>query len=318
MKLKNKLFLLLLVLILIPIIFFYTIFFVEREYNISSEIIKGDSVIKVIKKTKIGNFEELGLKLLFRFNNTSGKILPKKFEIKGKFDLFEIHDILISPGKQSYISFTILPGERWKEVRENIINFSGGQDPDDYYYIYSRKYKFLNEIGSFEGFIAPDTYYINKDSQNIVMELLELGLNKFNNDYYDKYKDESIQGLDFYNLCILSSIVEKEGRFEEENKIIAGVFLNRLKKNQALESCATIQYILEKPKKRLYYKDTAISSLYNTYLNKGLPPGPICFFTNKTFKSVLNYKKHDYYYFVLKDNGKHHFSKTLEEHNRNK
>jgi UPF0755 protein len=79
-----------------------------------------------------------------------------------------------------------------------------------------------------------------------------------------------------------------------------------------------VQYLFDKPKKRLYYKDTAISSPYNTYLNKGLPPGPICFFAENTLKAVYDFKKHDYYYFVLSENGKHHFSKTLEEHNRNK
>ena len=85
-----------------------------------------------------------------------------------------------------------------------------------------------------------------------------------------------------------------------------------------LQSCATIQYILGTPKEKLDENDLKIESPYNTYLYKGLPPGPICNPGLDSIMAALEPAEEDYLYFVLGENGRHIFSKTYEEHLKNK
>ena len=121
-------------------------------------------------------------------------------------------------------------------------------------------------------------------------------------------------GLSVRNLIVLASLVEKEAQVEEDRPIIAQVFINRLQKEMPLQSCATIQYILGNPKAELSIADTKLESPYNTYLHRGLPPGPIANPGIASIKAVLYSEPTPYLYFVADKNGKHHFSVTYEEH----
>jgi UPF0755 protein len=120
-------------------------------------------------------------------------------------------------------------------------------------------------------------------------------------------------------ISILASIVQMETTKEDEMSEIAGVYINRLKNGMPLQADPTIIFALKDfSKKRVLKADTKIESPYNTYKIKGLPPGPICLPEPLTIDKVLNYKKHNYYYFCAKDDlsGYHHFSKSLREHLR--
>jgi UPF0755 protein len=117
---------------------------------------------------------------------------------------------------------------------------------------------------------------------------------------------------------VLASIVEKEALLASELPIVAGVFLNRLDRRMALQSCATVQYLLPEPKPVLSKQDTLIESPYNTYLINGLPPGPISNPGEAAVLAVLNPQKHDYLFFVANDDGSHSFSRTYSEHLRAK
>lgn len=108
--------------------------------------------------------------------------------------------------------------------------------------------------------------------------------------------------------------MEKEAQLPSDRPLIAGVFLNRLKQDMPLQSCATIQYILGYPKAELSVQDTEIASPYNTYQHMGLPPGPIANPGIAAINAVLQPEKTDYIYFVADAQGAHHFSKTYEEH----
>ena len=121
-------------------------------------------------------------------------------------------------------------------------------------------------------------------------------------------------------VSILASIVEKETNKLEEASIIAGVYLNRLKRNMLLQADPTLVYIAKDPLlKRTLYTHIRIDSPYNTYLYKGLPPGPITMPSIASIEAVLNYTLHNYLYFVSKEDlsGYHYFSKTFEEHKKN-
>ena len=120
-------------------------------------------------------------------------------------------------------------------------------------------------------------------------------------------------GLSTYEVLTLASIVEKEATASDKRKV-ASVFLNRIKKKMKLESCATLNYVLNKRNPHLSYKELKIDTPYNTYLHTGLPPTPICCFSINTLDAVLKSEKSCYLYFFTPDGRKHVFSKTYREH----
>jgi UPF0755 protein len=136
--------------------------------------------------------------------------------------------------------------------------------------------------------------------------------------------DERIMSMspeELNKLVILASIVEREYRLDEEAPLMAGVFKNRLDIGMALQSCATVEYVITeiqgKPHPEvLSTRDTEIRDPYNTYMRPGLPPGPIASPGAVALKAVLNPTKSDYLYFRLieADSGRHYFSRTLDDH----
>ena len=125
-------------------------------------------------------------------------------------------------------------------------------------------------------------------------------------------------------VSILASIVKKESVAEDERPVIAGVYINRLKKSIKLQADPTIVYSIKlkeknfkKIVKRVLFRDLNLDSKYNTYKYFGLPPGPICMPDISSIDAVLNFKKHNYLYFVANPYkpGYHSFSKNLKEHN---
>ncbi len=119
---------------------------------------------------------------------------------------------------------------------------------------------------------------------------------------------------------ILASMVLEEQRVKyHEHPTIAGVYVNRLKLGMKLQSCPTVIYALNKPGlRRVLKKHLEIESPYNTYINFGLPPGPICIPEPRVIDAVLNYETHDYLFMCAKPeySGDHQFSKTNAEHSR--
>ena len=126
--------------------------------------------------------------------------------------------------------------------------------------------------------------------------------------------------FDYINPCGFTdkgvTSVEKETGRWDERPVIASVFLNRLKKRMRLESDPTVIYGIRGFNGNLTRKDLARRTPYNTYVIRGLPPGPIANPGEEAIRAVLYPAKTDYLYFVSKNDGTHHFSKTLREHNR--
>ncbi|WP_221566436.1 endolytic transglycosylase MltG [Alkalihalobacillus sp. TS-13] len=162
-----------------------------------------------------------------------------------------------------------------------------------------------------EGYLFPDTYYFKEGISP--GEVIERMLDRFEQVHKELDPDSK---HDLMQWVTLASIVEKEAVVEKERELIARVFQNRMKDGWKLQSCATVQYVLDKPKERLLYKDLEVDSPYNTYTNEGLPPGPIGNPGKQSLEASLKPKDHDYYFFVVKadGSGEHHFSKTFREH----
>ncbi|MGB0256990.1 MAG: endolytic transglycosylase MltG [Flavobacteriaceae bacterium] len=135
------------------------------------------------------------------------------------------------------------------------------------------------------------------------------------------------QGLTPVEVITLASIVHKEAVHEDERKVVAGVYLNRLRRRMKLQADPTVIYALKERFqnfdtvfKRVLYKDLRIQSPYNTYRVKKLPPGPIAMPDISAIEAVLSPQKHRYLYFVANPDrpGYHLFAATLRDHNRNK
>ncbi len=162
-----------------------------------------------------------------------------------------------------------------------------------------------------EGCLFPDTYNIELDNEP-EKEILSKMLLRFKEVFENNFGDLSSAKL--RQVIIIASMVEKEARKATERPVIAGIFYNRLKMGYPLQSCATVQYALGKRKERLYYKDLQINSPYNTYLHRGLPPGPIANPGLASIKAAVKPSKVNYLYFVAKPDGTHVFSKTYRQH----
>jgi UPF0755 protein len=117
-----------------------------------------------------------------------------------------------------------------------------------------------------------------------------------------------------HDVMALASIVEKEARLPEERPVIAAVYVNRLKTGMLLQADPTVQYALGKHVARVYYKDLAVESPYNTYRHKGLPPGPIASPGRPAILAALNPANVPYTYFVAHPDGHHEFTTNFAAH----
>ena len=143
----------------------------------------------------------------------------------------------------------------------------------------------------------------------------------------DRKQKAAAQGLSENQVISLASIVQKETAKTEERPRVAGVYLNRIRKNMLLQADPTVIFAIKEKTgnydtviKRVLYRDLELDSPFNTYKYKGVPPGPITMPDISSIEAVLNPEKHDFYYFVanVENFGYHIFARTLAQHNRNK
>ena len=165
-----------------------------------------------------------------------------------------------------------------------------------------------------EGYLFPDTYQFARGISALIA--IDAMVRRFLQ-VVGPFKGRMDEmGMDLRELITLASIVEKETSLASERPMIASVFLNRLKRGMRLESDPTVIYGLKDFNGNLTRKDLEKPTLFNTYIIRGLPPGPIANPGLEAIKAVLYPAKTDYLYFVSKNDGSHYFSKTLSEHNR--
>ncbi|ASA26163.1 aminodeoxychorismate lyase [Paenibacillus donghaensis] len=168
-----------------------------------------------------------------------------------------------------------------------------------------------------EGYLFPETYELVKEStpQQVVEAMLQQ-LDKKLEQIPDWQAKLDKRGLTLHQLLTVASLVEREVVVESERPLVAGVIYNRLKKDQKLEIDATVQYLLDKQKDRLLYKDLEVESPYNTYKHTGLPPGPISNPGLASIQAALEPEATEYFYYVTKKDGSqgHLFGKTYKEH----
>ena len=179
-------------------------------------------------------------------------------------------------------------------------------------------YEFLSGIkreNKLEGYLFPDTYNISNTMS--ARDIINLMLKRFGEVYKDEYSERARSlGYSDDEIVTLASVIEAEAASDNDRPLVSGVFHNRLKSKTYpyLESCATVQYILGERKAILSNSDIKIKSPYNTYINKGLPAGPICSPGKAAIEAALYPADTDYMFFQSDADGKIYYAKTLEEH----
>ncbi|MDH3392391.1 MAG: endolytic transglycosylase MltG [Desulfobulbaceae bacterium] len=173
------------------------------------------------------------------------------------------------------------------------------------------------DAATLEGYLFPDTYYLTRGMQGreivaMMVARLRTMLGELGIDREGKVG----QGLTLHQVLTLASIVEKETAAPSERPLIAQVFLNRLQRGMRLQTDPTVIYGLASFDGNLTRKDLRTPTPYNTYIIKGLPPGPIGNPGRASIEAVLNPAEGSYLYFVSKNDSTHYFSKSLAEHNR--
>ena len=185
------------------------------------------------------------------------------------------------------------------------------------------KNEFIKDIPSkkgtkykLEGYLYPDTYKIYKSSKP--KDLIQKMLDNFDKKYSVAAKDYKGKHS-MAEIMTIASMIEREAKVESERPVIAGVIENRLARKMKLQIDPTVLYTTTNGlynAKKVYYKDLKAKTVYNTYVIKGLPAGPICNPADTAVKAAMNPKKHDYLYYRTdgSKNGTHVFTKTFNEH----
>lgn len=182
-----------------------------------------------------------------------------------------------------------------------------------------QQFDFLKDLpasATLEGYLFPDTYRVWKDQLPLGFVLKQL--QEFSKQTDGYVAEAAKQGRSLKDVVTLASMVEKEGKTLDEKKMIAGIFLNRLKDGMRLQSDATVNYVTGAGRARPSFEDLEVDSSYNTYKHDGLPPGPICNPGKDSLEAALHPTSSDYYYYLHDDSGKIYYAKTIEEHKANR
>ena len=179
---------------------------------------------------------------------------------------------------------------------------------------------FIHDLGvadtSLEGYLLPDTYafYWQQKEEEIVEKMVE----QFRRFYGDSLLErQQAMGWTTRQVLTLASIVEGEAVHDDERPMIAGVYLNRLRKGMKLDADPTVQYIVNERPRRLLYSDLKVDNPYNTYLHAGLPPGPVNNPGRASILATLWPARHTFIFFVANGRGGHWFAGSYAEHLKN-
>lgn len=205
----------------------------------------------------------------------------------------------LTQGRENEIRITIPEGYRREQIAELLEQKLG-----------LSKAEFMSVTNELEGYLFPDTYSFSEGSTTTDV------VARFEQNFETKARDLNLRSED----VILASIVEREALTVAEKPVVAGILQNRLRDGWALEVDATIQYIMGKPGNwwpTPLLGDRTRKSGYNTYLNRGLPPGPIGNPGLVSLQAVKNPEKTDYYFYLHDKSGIIHYARTNAEHEAN-
>jgi len=312
------------------------------------EIKEGDRTRDIAKRLKEQGLIKSDLAFIFYvFKSNKGRnLLPGKYCLSSSQNIPQILESLIHGPAKEEIKLTFPEGWRIDKIEERLSKYGlikKGELTAIKIKEVKEKFTILKDFpseASLEGALFPDTYIFPCPNPEIICkskkpEIVscqniskEIILGKFLSNFERKItpllQDIKKQGRNLFEVITLASIVEKEVSDFEERRIVAGIFLKRIKEGKRLDSCSTIAYILKKEgwsfeeMRKEIAQAKEIDSPYNTYKYSGLPPGPISNPGLEAIKATVYPRETEFYYFLTDPRtGKTIFSKTLEEQEEN-
>lgn len=303
---------------------------VNQNYQ-SFTINEGDSSRKVVSELAKENLirDKYTTYILMRIQGQ--KFYANEYVLSKSMSAKEVLSVLEKPktniNSENGIVFTVIEGDNIQNIAKTIADNSqyttseilSKWENKNYLQTLIKKYQFLPDsildkeiIEPLEGMFTPLTYVFSKEAsiEQITEKMLDESQEKFMLSNKKNYSQE-----EFYQILTLASIVERETNNNVDQRMVAGVFENRLKKGMPLQADITVLYAQQKHKNIVSYSDLEFASPYNLYKNKGITPSPIASPSINAIEAVINPLKTDYYYYYnTPDTGETIYSKTYDEH----
>lgn len=289
---------------------FYSLLYEQNDIAESTVILveKGENLNQIARRLKRDNLlnSVAVFKVAARLSGKSTQLKAGEYRIPARASAKEILDILVS-GQTVVRRVTVPEGKTSRQIFDLLMQTPGlfGDLPEP----------------PANGSLLPETYVFSYGlPRKVILERMLSGMNKTIEELWP-LRDPDLPYTTKEEALVLASIVEKETSVPAERPRIAGVFVNRLRKGMRLQTDPTVIYAVTdgtmELNRRLTHKDLRTDHPFNTYVNKGLPPAPICNPGRESIQAVLQPQKTNEIYFVADGTGGHVFSRTFEEHKRN-
>lgn len=240
-----------------------------------------------------------------KFKGYDGKYQAGNYALAPSMTLSEIAEIIMS-GKTNNMTFTVPEGMTIYQISEKLADeglvdkdvfdelLVSGKFDDDYWFLKDAQ----DGKNHLEGYLFPETYTVEygADEETIIRTMLD----QFESVFTEEMRaDMKKSGMSLNQIMVIASIVERESQVDIDRGKVSSVIYNRIDEGMPLQMDSTVQYVLGKQKETLTYADTELDSPYNTYVNPGLPPGPIACPGAASIKAAIYPEKTDYLYFVV-------------------
>ncbi len=319
------------------------IYFGEGEGEVAITIEKGEQLVSVAGKLVAGEVlrdDDIWLFDLYaRVTDKDRAIKAGSFTLAKDMPIADIF-VLLSVPSSTERSLTFIEGWNLRDIAEYLYEqdiIKGEKDLYEITGVPARDYRIekgvpehpITNIGepnkekpnyvSLEGYLFPDTYrfYENVTVDEIVQTLV----NEFDEKYteLDKNADHSNDfNYTFHELITMASIIEAEVQSTEDRRKVADIMWRRLEDDWPLQVDSSVNYVTQKNTPSASAKDLQADSRYNTYKNRGLPPGPINNPSLDAFKATVSPIKNDFWFFLTSPDGTVHYARTIEEHAANR
>ena len=258
----------------------------------------------------------LRFKLLARFKGADKRLQAGEYRLSAVMTPTQVLDTLVN-GKVFLYRMTVPEGYTTEQIADEAarLDLADAQTFKQLATSPEEVHALGFEANTLEGYLFPDTYYFPKHAgaQRIITKMTQ----RFHAQFSPKWLRRAQElHLSVHQVVTLASIIEKETGDPSERPIISSVFHNRLKKKMRLESDPTVIYGIANFDGNLKRRHLTTPTPYNTYIIKGLPPGPIANPGRLALEAALYPAQTDYLFFVAKKDGTHFFSTNIEEHNR--
>lgn len=256
-------------------------------------------------------------KLVAMIRGEQTRIQAGEYSLKTGSDADAVLDQLIS-GKTSMYRVTVPEGYNLEQVADLLDRL--GTVTRESFLAAAQDRRFLQELlvksYTAEGYLFPDTYFLRSSEKGDARAIIRRMVKRFH-EVYDAHVRATAEknGWSTHDVVTLASLIEKEAR-ESEHNLVSSVFHNRLRKNMLLQSDPTVIYGIKPMGSKITKADLQRDHPYNTYVRRGLPPGPIANPGKASLIAAVKPDLTDFLYFVAKNDGTHVFSSTLREHNR--